>query len=71
MSSAMLPLKESAFMGELFVHTQNPIIGLLVGFVVTALIQSSTASIGILLAMVEAGIVTDLTQAIFILYDLM
>jgi phosphate:Na+ symporter len=68
MSSAMLPLRESAFMGDLFVHTQIPIIGLLVGFVVTALIQSSTASIGILLAMVEAGIVTDLSQAIFILY---
>ena len=68
MSSAMLPLRESAFMGDLFLQTQMPLIGLLVGFVVTALIQSSTASIGILLAMVAAGIVTDLNQAIFILY---
>jgi len=68
MSTAMLPLRESAFMGDLFIHTQLPIIGLLVGFVVTALIQSSTASVGILLAMVAAGIVTDLNQAIFILY---
>jgi len=68
MSTAMMPLRESAFMGDLFVHTQLPLIGLLVGFIVTALIQSSTASVGILLAMVAAGIVTDLNQAIFILY---
>jgi len=68
MSSAMLPLQDSAFMSDLFIHTQMPLFGLLVGFIVTALIQSSTASIGILLAMVGAGIVTDLNQAIFILY---
>ena len=68
MTSAMMPLRESEIMGELFLHTQVPIIGILVGFIVTALIQSSTASIGILLAMVQAGIVTDLHQAIFILY---
>jgi len=68
MGTAMMPLRESAFMGDLFLHTQMPIIGLLVGFVVTALIQSSTASVGILLSMVAVGIVTDLNQAIFILY---
>ena len=68
MTSAMMPLRESAFMGSLFLYTQLPIIGLLVGFVVTALIQSSTASVGILLSMVAVGIVTDLNQAIFILY---
>ena len=68
MTSAMMPLRESAFMGDLFLHTQLPLIGLLVGFVVTALIQSSTASVGILLSMVAVGIVTDLNQAIFILY---
>ena len=68
MTSAMMPLRESAIMGDLFLHTQIPIIGLLVGFVVTALIQSSTASVGILLSMVAVGIVTDLNQAIFILY---
>ena len=68
MSSAMSPLRESAFIGNLFTYTQMPIIGLLVGFAVTALIQSSTASIGILLSMVAVGVVTDLNQAIFILY---
>jgi len=68
MSTAMMPLRESAFMSDLFIHTQIPLIGLLVGFVVTALIQSSTASVAILLSMVAAGIVTDLNQAIFILY---
>lgn len=67
MSSSMVPLRESAFMADLFVHTQMPLIGLVVGFIVTALIQSSTASVGILLTMV-AGVVVDLQQAIFILY---
>lgn len=68
MSISMVPLRDSPFMAELFTHTQMPLIGLLVGFVVTALIQSSTASVGILLTMVTAGIVVDLHQAIFILY---
>ncbi|WP_271327893.1 MULTISPECIES: Na/Pi cotransporter family protein [Lactococcus] len=68
MSSSMVPLRESAFMADLFVHTQMPLIGLVVGFIVTALIQSSTASVGILLTMVAAGVVVDLQQAIFILY---
>lgn len=68
MSSSMMPLRESTLMMDLFTHTQMPLVGLLVGFTVTALIQSSTASVGILLTMVAAGIVADLHQAIFILY---
>jgi len=68
MSTAMQPLRQSESIKNLFVYTQMPVIGLLVGFLVTALIQSSTASIAILLSMVAAGVVTDLYQAIFILY---
>ena len=68
MSVSMVPLREAPLMAELFTHTQMPLVGLLVGFAVTALIQSSTASVGILLTMVAAGIVVDLHQAIFILY---
>ena len=68
MSTAMQPLRQSDFIKTLFVYTQMPVVGLLVGFFVTALIQSSTASIAILLSMVAAGVVTDLYQAIFILY---
>lgn len=68
MSVSMVPLREAPLMAELFTHTQMPLVGLLVGFAVTALIQSSTASVGILLTMVTAGIVVDLHQAIFILY---
>ena len=68
MSASMVPLREAPLMAGLFTHTQMPLVGLLVGFAVTALIQSSTASVGILLTMVAAGIVIDLHQAIFILY---
>ena len=70
MSTSLIPLRDAPFIGQLFYHTQNPIIGILVGLVVTAIIQSSTASLGIILVMMTAGIVTDLDQAIFILYGL-
>ncbi|MCL2818689.1 MAG: Na/Pi symporter, partial [Actinomycetia bacterium] len=70
MSDSMSPLKDVPFMAELFEHTRNPFIGILVGFTVTAIIQSSTATIGIILSMIAAGVITDLNQAIFILYGL-
>jgi len=70
MSDSMRPLKDAAFMVELFEMTRNPFVGILVGFVVTALIQSSTATIGIILSMISVGIITDVHQAIFIIYGL-
>ncbi|MCL2807964.1 MAG: Na/Pi cotransporter family protein [Coriobacteriia bacterium] len=70
MSDSMMPLKDAAFMAELFELTRNPFFGILIGFAVTALIQSSTATIGIILSMITVGIITDLNQAIFIIYGL-
>ena len=70
MSDSMRPLKEAAYMMELFEYARNPLIGILIGFTVTALIQSSTATIGIILSMISIGIITDLHQAIFIIYGL-
>ena len=70
MSTSVVPLRDSVFILSLFEYTRNPIVGLLVGFAVVAIIQSSTASLGILLIMMTSGIVTDLDQAIFILYGL-
>jgi len=57
-------------MADLFEMTRNPLVGILVGFTVTALIQSSTATIGIILSMISVGIITDMHQAIFIIYGL-
>ena len=51
MSTAMMPLRESKEFVELVTHFSNPLVGILVGAGFTALIQSSSASVGILQAL--------------------
>lgn len=48
MSSALSPLRSSPTFQGLFTKFQNPLLGVLVGILVTCLIQSSSASVGIL-----------------------
>lgn len=45
-----------------------PLLGLLVGIVFTGIIQSSSASVGILMALGTAGVITDLNQAVFVVF---
>ena len=58
MDTGVSPLRESAAFQELFVTMTNPILGVLVGVVVTVIIQSSSASVGILQALSSTGLVT-------------
>lgn len=59
METALKPLSESPLMGELFTKFgDNPILGVLVGAGVTAVIQSSSASVGILQALSVTGAIT-------------
>lgn len=58
MSSAVKPLGEMESFQNLFVMFSNPILGMLVGAVLTAVIQSSSASVGILQALCNQGMVT-------------
>ncbi len=58
MSGAVKPLSTIPQFQQLFVTFQNPVIGVLVGAVVTAVIQSSSASVGILQALSSTGAVT-------------
>ena len=58
MDTGVSPLRESAAFQELFVSMTNPILGVLVGVVVTVIIQSSSASVGILQALSSTGLVT-------------
>lgn len=58
MEAAVSPLSESPEFAGLFASLSNPVIGVLVGTVVTAIIQSSSASIGILQALSSTGIIT-------------
>ena len=58
MSDAVEPLKDMPGFAELFTKFQNPLLGVLVGAVLTAIIQSSSASVGILQALSLTGIIT-------------
>ena len=58
MDTGVSPLRESAAFQELFVSMTNPILGILVGVVATVIIQSSSASVGILQALSSTGLVT-------------
>lgn len=59
MENAIKPLSESPVLGELFTKFgANPILGVLVGAGVTAVIQSSSASVGILQALSVTGAIT-------------
>ncbi len=58
LESTVAPLQELPQFREMFVAFSNPFLGVLVGALVTALIQSSSASMGILQAMSSTGVVT-------------
>ena len=58
MSDAMKPLSEIPSFTRLFTMFENPLLGLLMGAVLTAVIQSSSASVGILQALCATGTVT-------------
>ena len=58
MSSSMSFLKEEAWFADLMISFTNPILGILFGAVLTAVIQSSSASIGILQGLCVTGAVT-------------
>ena len=57
MSSAMAPLKTSPFFLNFISVVSDPLVSLLVGVVVTAIIQSCSASIGILQALSVTGVI--------------
>jgi len=58
MENAVSGLQELPAFRELFVAFSNPLLGILVGAAVTALIQSSSASMGILQAVSSTGVVS-------------
>lgn len=67
MSLAMKPLSDSEVFKDIITTFSNPFIGLLAGLAFTAVIQSSSASIGVLQALGLAGAIT-LPSAIFVIY---
>lgn len=68
MKVAVEPLKEyTGFTNALVSFGHNPILGILLGFGITAIVQSSSASMGMLLALSSEGIL-PLASALPILY---
>ncbi len=66
MSTAMEPLRDSPVFVEMMTSFNNPLIGILIGIFVTVVIQSSSASVGILQALALQGLV-PIDLAIYIL----
>ena len=58
MSNSMSFLKSEAWFADLMISFTNPIVGILFGAVLTAIIQSSSASVGILQGLCSTGVVT-------------
>ena len=67
MGAAMEPLQESEAFISMMTKFSNPLIGILVGAVFTAIIQSSSASVGILQALAATGMV-PLSSAVYVLF---
>jgi len=58
MSGSMAFLKTEAWFADLMISFTNPIVGIIFGAVLTAVIQSSSASVGILQGLCSTGAVT-------------
>ena len=58
MSDAVAPLKESESFRAMLTMFDNPLLGILVGILITALLQSNSASVGILQAISVTGAVS-------------
>lgn len=67
MGNAMVPLQSSKVFINFMTSFSNPLAGIAMGAVFTAIIQSSSASVGILQALASAGLV-PLHSAIYILF---
>ena len=67
MSSSMAPLRDYQPFVDLLTRFSNPILGILAGALFTALVQSSSASIGILQALAISGVI-GLDNAVYVLF---
>ena len=69
MSANLKPLASSDFFSQMITSISNPLLGVLFGVVFAALIQSSSAAVGILQALGAAGALL-LPQSVYIIYGI-
>lgn len=67
MSVSLMPLKDSSFFLSLLQWLSYPILGMFVGIIFTAIIQSSSASIGILQSLAKMNLIS-LEKATYIIF---
>lgn len=67
MSTSMNPLREAEWFVDIVKNFSNPLVGILVGAAFTAIIQSSSASVGILQALAVSGVIS-LPTAVYVLF---
>ncbi|MEE1086732.1 MAG: Na/Pi cotransporter family protein [Schaedlerella sp.] len=67
MGAAMYPLRESEAFISLMTKFSNPLLGILAGAAFTAIIQSSSASVGILQTLANGGLI-PFNSAVFVLF---
>ncbi len=67
MSSSMSPLRDSEAFVNIVSSFSNPLVGIIVGAVFTAQIQSSSASVGILQALAVSGVI-QMNTAVYVLF---
>lgn len=67
MGSAMAPLRESEAFIRVMSTFSNPFLGILAGMLFTAVIQSSSASVGILQALANSGVIVY-SNSVFVLF---
>ena len=69
MGSSMEPLRESEVFINLMTQFNNPLIGIIAGAIFTAVIQSSSASVGILQTLAKGGLIT-FSSSVFVLFGM-
>ncbi len=69
MGAAMEPLRSSEIFISLMTKFSNPVIGIAAGAIFTAVIQSSSASIGILQTLAASGLIS-FSSAVFVLFGM-
>ena len=69
MGSAMEPLRESEVFINLMTQFSNPLVGIIAGAVFTAVIQSSSASVGILQTLAAGGLIS-FSSSVFVLFGM-
>ena len=67
MSSGMSSLKESQMVVDTLAGLRNPVVAVLVGLVITTIVQSSSVTVSLTLLMAQQGLFTDVNICLFII----